>query len=106
MATPAVAWFEVTGKDGARLQSFYRSLFEWQIQDAGDGYGLVAAAEKGIGGGIGAAQDGDGGHVSFKVSETSFEGLTALAGIGQAPYFAQAVMSVMAGRLRRNDARG
>ncbi len=67
MAQPAVAWFEVTGKDGAALQRFYGSLFEWQIQDAGDGYGLVGAADKGIAGGIGAAENGDGGHVSFYV---------------------------------------
>jgi predicted enzyme related to lactoylglutathione lyase len=69
MATPAVAWFEVTGKHGAALQEFYGRLFDWQIQDAGDGsgYGLVAAAEKGIGGGIGAAQDGGEGGVTFYV---------------------------------------
>ena len=69
MAKPAVAWFEVTGKDGAALQRFYGSLFDWQVQDAGDGsgYGLVAAADKGIAGGIGAAQDGAAGHVSFYV---------------------------------------
>jgi predicted enzyme related to lactoylglutathione lyase len=69
MAKPAVAWFEVTGKDGSALQRFYGALFDWQIQDAGDGsgYGLVAAADKGIGGGIGAAQAGDPGHVSFYV---------------------------------------
>ena len=69
MAKPSVAWFEVTGKDGPKLQQFYGSLFDWHIQDAGDGsgYGLVAAAEKGIAGGIGAAQDGGAGHVSFYV---------------------------------------
>jgi predicted enzyme related to lactoylglutathione lyase len=69
MATPAVAWFEVTGKDGTALQEFYSKLFDWQIQDAGDasGYGLVAAADKGIGGGIGRAQDGGPGQVTFYV---------------------------------------
>src|SRR5215469_11230153 len=69
MATPAVAWFEVTGKNGATLQEFYGKLFDWQIQDAGDGsgYGLVAAAGKGIGGGIGPAQDGGQGQVTFYV---------------------------------------
>jgi predicted enzyme related to lactoylglutathione lyase len=69
MATPAVAWFEVTGKDGTALQEFYGKLFDWQIQDAGDGsgYGLVAAADKGIGGGIGRAQDGGQGQVTFYV---------------------------------------
>jgi uncharacterized protein len=69
MAAPAVAWFEVTGKDGAALQKFYGDLFDWQIHDAGDdsGYGLVDAAEKGIGGGIGAAQDRGPGQVTFYV---------------------------------------
>ena len=69
MTPPAVAWFEVTGKDGGALQEFYGKLFDWQIQDAGDGsgYGLVAAAENGIGGGIGAAQDGGQGQVTFYV---------------------------------------
>ena len=69
MAAPAVAWFEVTGKDGAALQDFYGKLFDWQIEDAGDGsgYGLVAADEKGISGGIGPAQDGGTGAVTFYV---------------------------------------
>jgi uncharacterized protein len=69
MAQPAVAWFEVTGKDGPALQSFYSRLFDWQVQDAGDGsgYGLVQAGPKGIGGGIGPAQDGGPGAVTFYV---------------------------------------
>lgn len=64
-----VVWFEVMGKDGPTLQRFYGKLFNWQISDAGDGsgYGLVQAAEKGIGGGIGASQDGGPGHVTFYV---------------------------------------
>jgi predicted enzyme related to lactoylglutathione lyase len=64
-----VVWFEVVGKDGPGLQRFYSRLFDWQIADAGDdsGYGLVAAAEKGIGGGIGPTQDGGPGHVTFYV---------------------------------------
>src|SRR5215469_10303377 len=67
MAQPTVAWFEVTGKDGPKLQKFYSNLFDWQIQDAGEGYGMVAAADKGIGGGIGAAAEGDAGYASFYV---------------------------------------
>ena len=69
-ATPKpVVWFEVVGKDGPALQQFYSKLFDWQIADAGDGsgYGLVSAAEKGIGGGIGPSQDGGAGHVTFYV---------------------------------------
>jgi predicted enzyme related to lactoylglutathione lyase len=69
MGTPAVAWFEVTGRDGPGLQRFYGELFDWKVQNAGDGsgYGLVQAPENGIGGGIGAAQDGGPGQVTFYV---------------------------------------
>ena len=69
MAAPAVAWFEVTGKDGPALQTFYGELFDWQVHDGGDGsgYGLIQAAENGIGGGIGPAQDGGPGRVTFYV---------------------------------------
>jgi uncharacterized protein len=75
MAAPAVAWFEVTGKDGPALQKFYGELFDWQVQDAGDGsgYGLVQAAEKGIGGGIGQAQDGGSGQATFYVEVDDVE---------------------------------
>ena len=68
MSNP-VAWFEVTGKDGMALQRFYGDLFDWQVQDPGDGsgYGLVQAAANGIGGGIGASQDGGPGQVTFYV---------------------------------------
>lgn len=69
MATPAVAWFEITGKDGPVLQRFYSELFDWAVQDAGDGsdYGLVQAGETGIGGGIGTAPGGESGLVTFYV---------------------------------------
>jgi predicted enzyme related to lactoylglutathione lyase len=69
MAKPVVGWFEVTGKDGPGLQSFYSELFGWKVNDAGDGsgYGLVEAGEKGIAGGIGASQDGGPGQVTFYV---------------------------------------
>ena len=69
MAAPAVAWFEVTGADGPKLQRFYAGLFDWHIQDAddGSGYGLIQAGPGGIGGGIGTAQAGSPGHVTFYV---------------------------------------
>ena len=69
MAKPVVGWFEVTGRDGAALQRFYSDVFGWEVSDAGDGsgYGLVDAAAPGIGGGIGASQDGGAGHVTFYV---------------------------------------
>jgi len=64
-----VVWFEVVGKDGTQLRSFYSDLFGWKIEGAtGDmDYGLVAAADGGIGGGVGTSQDGSSGHVTFFV---------------------------------------
>ena len=62
-----VVWFEVVGKDGSKLREFYSDLFGWKIEGAtGDmDYGLVAAADGGIGGGVGKSQDGGAGHVTF-----------------------------------------
>jgi hypothetical protein len=58
MANP-VAWFEVSGKDGKKLQKFYADLFGWKV-DANNpqSYGMVEPSEGGIGGGISASQDG------------------------------------------------
>jgi uncharacterized protein len=64
-----VAWFEIVGKDGNQLRKFYGRLFDWEI-GAGDpdmDYGMVPAAEGGIGGGIGRSQDGGTGQVTFYV---------------------------------------
>lgn len=54
-----VVHFEITGHDGAQLQSFYSKLFGWKI-DANNPmqYGLVAAEEKSIGGGISGHEPG------------------------------------------------
>jgi predicted enzyme related to lactoylglutathione lyase len=62
-----VVWFEVVGKDGAKLRQFYGDLFGWTV-DASNPmeYGIVDEAEAGIGGGIGQAQEGDG-HLMFYV---------------------------------------
>lgn len=62
-----VVWFEVVGKDGAKLRRFYSDLFGWKIDGAtGDmDYGLVpAGGGGGIGGGVGSSQDGGEGHVT------------------------------------------
>ena len=69
MAKPVVGWFEITGKDGPALQCFYVKLFDWSINDAGDGsgYGPAGTGEKGIADGIGASQDGAQGEVTFYV---------------------------------------
>jgi predicted enzyme related to lactoylglutathione lyase len=64
-----VAWFEVVGRDGARLREFYQQLFEWPLDgvDPALDYGWIPAPPGGIGGGIGRSQDGGPGHVTFYV---------------------------------------
>jgi predicted enzyme related to lactoylglutathione lyase len=64
-----VIHFEVTGKDGPALQSFYSKVFDWSLDTNNPGgYGMYRPANgDGIPGGIGTAQDGGAGHVTFYV---------------------------------------
>jgi uncharacterized protein len=64
-----VIHFEVVGKDGPALQSFYSKVFDWTLDTNNPGgYGMYRPGEgEGIGGGIGTAQDGGPGHVTFYV---------------------------------------
>jgi predicted enzyme related to lactoylglutathione lyase len=58
MANPVVH-FEIMGKDGAGLRKFYGDVFGWTIDaDNPMNYGMVAAGEGGIGGGVGQTPDG------------------------------------------------
>ena len=78
--------FEVIGTDGPKLQRFYREVFAWTINaDNPMSYGMVAASEGGIGGGIGAAPEGNEGGkgVTFYVEVDSLEQtLDAVAAAG------------------------
>ena len=69
MAKPAVARFEVTGKDGSALRRFYGDLFDWTIHEGaeGSGFGVVEATENGISGVIGPTRGDRTGHVTFYV---------------------------------------
>ena len=59
MTTP-VTWFELTGTDTAALRTFYADLFGWEITPVdGMDYGIVAAGDGGIGGGITAGDGAD-----------------------------------------------
>jgi predicted enzyme related to lactoylglutathione lyase len=69
-----VVHFEVVGKDGAALRSFYAELFEWRIDAENPmNYGMVSRDDNvsedgiGIGGGIGEGPEGYPGHVTFYV---------------------------------------
>jgi predicted enzyme related to lactoylglutathione lyase len=55
-----IVHFEILGADGAKLQSFYRDLFGWEVDANNEwNYGMVAAPNgQGIPGGIGADMDG------------------------------------------------
>ena len=81
-----VVHFEVIGKDGARLQSYYSELFGWQIDSENPmGYGIVQrdgntnSDGAGIGGGVAGGPDGYGGHVTFYVEVPDVEAALAKA---------------------------
>ena len=59
---------EVLGKDGPALQRFYGDVFGWKLNtDNPGGYGMFDGSGEGVGGGIGASNDGGPGHVTFYV---------------------------------------
>ena len=67
MGNPVIH-FEVVGKDGPALSSFYEELFGWKTNAVeGMGYSLVEKEGDGIGGGIGTSPDGSS-QVTFYVS--------------------------------------
>jgi len=65
MSNPVVH-FEILGRDQKLLEEFYKSVFDWEIEPAMDGYSLVKTGS-GIGGGIGAMGEGRV-HVMFYVA--------------------------------------
>jgi predicted enzyme related to lactoylglutathione lyase len=75
-----VVHFEVIGKDGGKLRSYYSELFGW-TPDADNpmNYGLVQREDNvnpdgiGIAGGIGQGPDGYEGHVTFYVEVPDVE---------------------------------
>ena len=75
-----VVHFEVIGKDGEKLRSYYSELFDWKIDADNDmNYGIVAREEnlapdgRGIGGGVAQGPDGYEGHVTFYVAVDDVE---------------------------------
>ena len=57
MAHP-VTWFQISGKDGGRLQTFYKNVFSWRIKPSVDGMLGMVSPDKpgGIPGGVGVAR--------------------------------------------------
>ncbi len=83
MAKNPVLWFEVIGKDGKALRSFYSSLFGWKVQESdpasGFDYGMVNPDGGGIGGGIGTSPDGSSGFATFYVEVDDLDSVLAKA---------------------------
>ena len=81
-----VVHFEVIGKDGDKLRSYYSELFGWEIDaDNAMKYGIVAREDNlnsdgvGIGGGVGGGPEGYDGHVTFYVQVPDVEEALARA---------------------------
>src|SRR2546426_963711 len=81
-----VVHFEIIGKDGERLRSYYSELFGWEIDaDNPMNYGMIQrdgntnADGLGIGGGIGTGPEGYDGHVTFYVEVPDVEAALAAA---------------------------
>jgi hypothetical protein len=82
-----VVHFEVVGKDGEKLRSYYSELFGWEFGDVmgPTNYAVVPrdgntnADGAGIGGGVGTGPEGYGGHVTFYVEVPDVEAALAKA---------------------------
>jgi uncharacterized protein len=81
-----VVHFEVIGKDGDTLRSYYSQLFGWDIDASNPmNYGMVQregntnADGIGIGGGVGQGPEGYSGHVTFYVEVPDVEAALAKA---------------------------
>src|SRR4051794_16208144 len=75
-----VVHFEVIGKDGEKLRSYYSDLFGWEFNaDNPMNYGTVEREANlspegiGIGGGVGVGPEGYDGHVTFYVAVPDVE---------------------------------
>ncbi len=81
-----VVHFEIIGKDGAKLQSYYSELFGWEIDaDNPMSYGVINregntnADGAGIGGGVATGPEGYDGHVTFYIEVPDVEAALAKA---------------------------
>jgi len=81
-----VVHFEVIGKDGDKLKSYYSELFGWNIDSDNEmNYGVIPrdghtnAEGVGIGGGVATGPEGYDGHVTFYVEVPDVEAALAKA---------------------------
>jgi predicted enzyme related to lactoylglutathione lyase len=81
-----VVHFEVIGKDGEKLRSYYGELFGWEIDASNPmNYGVIQREGNtnsegvGIGGGVAGGPEGYDGHVTFYVEVPDVEASLAKA---------------------------
>lgn len=77
-----VGWFEVMGRDPARLRRFYSEAFGWEFVPMADDYAMVNALPGSIPGGVGRTPDPAGapeGWVTFYVDTDDLEAAVARA---------------------------
>ena len=82
-----VVHFEIVGKDGEKLRSYYSELFGWEFGDTvgPTNYavtpreGNTNADGAGVGGGVGTGPEGYDGHVTFYVEIPDVEAALAKA---------------------------
>ena len=81
-----VVHFEIIGKDGEKLRSYYGELFGWDFDaDNPMNYGVVQRDGNtnddgiGIGGGVGGGPEGYDGHVTFYIEVPDVEAALAKA---------------------------
>jgi predicted enzyme related to lactoylglutathione lyase len=81
-----VVHFEIMGKDGEKLRTYYSELFGWEFEaDNPMNYGVVpregntGADGVGIGGGVGQSPEGYDGHVTFYIEVPDVEAALAKA---------------------------
>jgi uncharacterized protein len=81
-----VVHFEIIGKDGDKLKSYYSALFGWEIDSSNPmGYGIISregntnAEGAGIGGGVAGGPEGYDGHVMFYIEVPDVEASLAQA---------------------------
>jgi uncharacterized protein len=73
-------WFEVAAQDRESMKAFYGGLFDWKLADMeGMPYTVLEDAGDGIPGGIGQANEGENGHVTFYVEVDDVEASLAKA---------------------------
>jgi predicted enzyme related to lactoylglutathione lyase len=80
MGEQKVIHFEIVGRDGPALQSFYSNLFGWKLNtDNPGGYGMTSNDQTGVIVGVGSTQDGSAGHVTGYVTVADITAVQARA---------------------------